>query len=179
MLWRSHVDKHVSDWSADGRLLLVTVDDPKTQRDIWAVPLAGGNPFPLVQGMGQETQPQFSSDGKWIAYTSQESGRPEIYVKGIPNGRAIRISAEGGRVPTWRADGKELLFSTDGGDVMAAAMRTNGTTVEAGVPTKLFSLADIQQAPRFMPDGNILVGEQQTKTVQLLNVSTAWRSRAP
>ena len=72
-------DKSPLAWSPDGRFLLYAVQDPKTQSDLWAVPLAGDRkPFPIAQTSFDEVQGQFSPDGRWVAYVSNESGRYEV-----------------------------------------------------------------------------------------------------
>ncbi len=90
--------KGPTDWSRDGRLLLFRSPDPKTGFDIWAVPLEGDRkPFPVVQTNFDERDGQFSPDGKWIAYQSNESGQYEIYVQPFPGpGGKTRISRNGG-----------------------------------------------------------------------------------
>jgi serine/threonine protein kinase len=80
--------------------------------DIFVLPLTGeGKPIPVAQTRFREEQPQFSPDGKWIAYTSDESGQPEVYVQPFPTtGSKWQISNSGGTQPMWRRDGKELFF---------------------------------------------------------------------
>jgi Tol biopolymer transport system component len=179
-VWKSALDKHVNDWSADGNYLLVTVDQPRTGRDVWVLPLNGKEkPWSLVRSEGLDWQAQFSPDGKWVAYASDETGPSEIFVRPFRGGPAIRVSTAGGRVPTWSADGRELLFSTPSGQVMLADIRVNGPMIEAGVPKTLFSNPRMWQAARLMFDGNILIGERVNESAELLNVTTAWRARAP
>ena len=73
------------DWSNDGRFLLYNVIDPKQGADIWVLPLVGGSkPFEVLRTDSNELLPQFSPDGKWMAYQSDKTGRFEIYVQSIP-----------------------------------------------------------------------------------------------
>jgi Tol biopolymer transport system component len=90
--------KQVTDWSRDGRFLLYRASDPKMDWDIWALPLDGEQkPIPVVQTKFEERDGQFSPDGKWIAYQSDETGRFEIYVQPFPGpGEKKRISINGG-----------------------------------------------------------------------------------
>jgi hypothetical protein len=80
----------------------------------------------------------FAPDGKWIAYTSTETGDMEVYVQPFPaTGQKWKISAHGGAQPRWRRDGKEMFYRTVDGKMMAVAVKTTGG-FEAGVPRMLF-----------------------------------------
>jgi Tol biopolymer transport system component len=111
-----------SDWSGDGNLLLFDQEDPKTKRDVWALPLSGGKPYPILQTAANEYAARFSPDGRWIAYTSDESGQEEVYVQSFPPARKRKISHQGGSYPEWRRDGKELFYVSADGQVMAASL---------------------------------------------------------
>jgi Tol biopolymer transport system component len=128
-----------SDSSSDGRYLTYYSTDLKTRRDIWALPLSGDRkPFPVVHGEFNETESQFSPDTKWIAYVSDESGTPQIYVQSFPmlTGK-WQVSTEGGFQPRWRRDGKELFYLSPTGKLMAVAVKS-GATFEAEAPRPLF-----------------------------------------
>ena len=86
------------DWSADGRVLLYNTRDPKRGADIWALPLVGDRkPFEVVATEFNESQAQFSPDGKFIAYQSNRTGRDEIYLRPFPGpGADVQVSTEGG-----------------------------------------------------------------------------------
>ena len=130
-----------TDWSSDGHVLLYRRLDPKTGTDIWALPLDGDRrPYPVVQTGFEERDAQFSPDGKWIAYQSNESGRFEIYVQPFPGpGRKTPVSADGGAQPRWQRDGRELFYITLDGQLQSVSMRfdSNGT-IQAGSPVRLF-----------------------------------------
>jgi serine/threonine protein kinase/Tol biopolymer transport system component len=130
------------DWSRDGRHVLFVVDDPKTARDLWALPLAGDRkPFPVVQSSFDEIGGQFSADGQWLAYTSNESGRYEIYIRTFPDsGGKWQISTGGGAQPRWRHDGRELFYVAPDGRLMTVSVRVaaSARTVETGTPIALF-----------------------------------------
>jgi eukaryotic-like serine/threonine-protein kinase len=135
--------KQPSDWSPDGRFLLYRVQDPKTRYDIWAVRLDGDQkPFPVVQTNFDERDGQFSPDGKWIAYESDESGRFEIYVQPFPGpGLKWPISTNGGAQVRWRHDGKELFYIALDDRLMAVPthLDSDRQTVRARVPVGLFT----------------------------------------
>ena len=184
LLWRSEYDKWTNSWSPDGKYILAQQFVASTKQDIWVVPVAAGEkPRPLVQSDGNDTAAAFSPDGKWVAYQSDQTGNDEVYVRGFPDGRAVRVSAASGRVPSFSPDSKEILFSTTGGDVMVAAIHSTnggiGGVADVGIPKKLFSKPNAELLPRFTSDGRILIGEQQSSATRLLTVTTAWRKDAP
>jgi dipeptidyl aminopeptidase/acylaminoacyl peptidase len=129
--------------SPDGRLLLYTHQDPATLNDLFVLPLdrAGSErtPRPFVQTPFDESQGVFSPDGRWVAYQSNEGGSLDVYVQPFPGpGGKQQISTAGGATPRWRTDGAELFFLSPEGTLMAAAIRREGSTLEAGVPQPLF-----------------------------------------
>jgi hypothetical protein len=130
------------DWSRDGRFLLYSQLDPKTQSDLWALPLNGdAKPFPVVQTAFDETQGQFSPDGHWLSYTSNESGRDDVYVRPFPDaGGKWQVSTGGGSQPRWRPDGKELFYIAPDAKLMAVpvSVAPQGRAVTVGTPVTLF-----------------------------------------
>ena len=127
-------------WTAN-RLVYWT-SDPKTGGDIWAVPLDGGRkPVPVLQTRADERTPQVSPDGRWLAYSSNETGRSEIYIRPFPEGPGrIQVSVNGGVYPRWRRDGRELYFMSLVvlGSVMASDISVSGASVQRAVPRTLF-----------------------------------------
>ena len=113
------------DWSQDGRFLLYSTQNPKTASDIWALPMMGERkPFAVLQSTFDEIQGQFSPDGRWLAYASNESGRYEIYVRTFPEaGGKWQVSAAGGMQPRWRRDGRELFYVAPDTRLMAVPLR--------------------------------------------------------
>lgn len=144
LLLHSAASKIPTDWSADGRYIAFEQGDPKgnTRTDIWMLPMFGDRkPFPFVETQFDERGAQFSPDGRWIAYTSDESGQDEIYVAPFPGpGSKWRISTAGGEEPKWRRDGKELFFLAGDKKLMAAQVKGNGSTFEIGVVRPLFQI---------------------------------------
>ena len=97
-------------------------------------------PVPYLQTPFSETHAQFSPDGQWMAYASNESGQPQIYVQTIPAGGAKRqVSTTGGDQPRWRRDGKELFYISADRKLMAAPVKTDAG-FEAGSPQPLFDM---------------------------------------
>jgi Tol biopolymer transport system component len=97
-----------------------------------------GDPEPFVATPFSDRDPAFSPDGRWVAYSSDESGISEVYVRPFPaSGGRWQVSDGGGRFPTWSADGRELFYRTDEG-VMVAAVETAGDTFRVGKARPLF-----------------------------------------
>jgi eukaryotic-like serine/threonine-protein kinase len=132
---------YASDWSRDGRFLVYSDHDPNTQQDLWYLPISGARanePRPFLKTPDNELSGQFSPDGRWLAYESDESGTSEVYIRSFPEADAKqRISVNGGRGPRWRADGSELFYLALDGMLMAASMKS-ATTLETGPPVALF-----------------------------------------
>ena len=132
-----------NDWSLDGRFLLYQSASQKTGTDLWALPMNGDRkPFPVVQSNFNEEQAQFSPDGKWVAYQSNETGRFEIYVQPFPGveGKSL-ISTNGGGQVRWRRDGKELFYVALDGRLMAIPVQPASSihAGDAGTPVPLFA----------------------------------------
>src|SRR5262249_41768225 len=132
-------DSYPLDWSADGRFLLIGVSDPKTRNDLWVLPLDGSrNPKPLLQTPFNEWEARISPDGRFVAYTSDESGRAEVYVRPFPSmAEKWQVSTHGGTKPLWRRDGKELLYLADDRKLMSVELK-KGSGFETSAPRALF-----------------------------------------
>jgi serine/threonine protein kinase len=147
LILTSSQPKLATDWSMDGRFVLYQSLDPKTRNDIWVLPLdtngKPGTPTPVIQTNFDERDGQFSPDGNWIAYESDESGRFEIYVKPFPGlgANSQLISTNGGAQPRWRRDGKELFYIAMDGQLMAVPIRLTADTetVRPEPPVALFT----------------------------------------
>jgi Tol biopolymer transport system component len=125
------------DWSLDGEHLAVLFSQPETRGNIATIPRSGAEQ-PLLATPADEVQAQFSPDGRWIAYCSDEAGRYEIYVRPFPSsGGRWQVSTAGGYEPRWRRDGKELFYLSADEKMMAVPLRA-GATFEAGPPVVLF-----------------------------------------
>ena len=137
----STLAKIPDDWSRDGRYLVYEVSDQKTGDDLWILPMNGNKtPFPFLVTEHNEANAQFSPDGQWIAFTSDESGQIEVYVQAFGNHTGKwRVSSNGGRMPRWRADGKELFYIIGDSQFMSVPIET-GDTFKIGNPVPLFRM---------------------------------------
>jgi dipeptidyl aminopeptidase/acylaminoacyl peptidase len=151
LLLKSNEDKSIQDWSRDGKFLLYSITAhgehsyrPPASHDLWVLPLNRGNPAgqepKLYLGTEfNESQGRFSPDGHLVAYTSNASGRDEIYVQPFPasvGGKTI-VSRGGGVAPRWRRDGKELFYISADSKMMSVEVST-GPVFRAGIPRALF-----------------------------------------
>ncbi|HET7217841.1 MAG TPA: protein kinase [Vicinamibacterales bacterium] len=123
-----------TDWSADGALLLVNAGP-----GIWTVPTNGEKARPLLSGPFDARDARFSPDGGWIAYVSNESGRPEVSVRSMASDvRRYVISPGGGDQPVWRRDGQELLYVGPDTRMRSVSVRAAaGGGLTFGAPTLL------------------------------------------
>ena len=127
------VQMHAWDWSRDGQHVLV-----RKQNELWYFNWSDRVLKPLIESKWTVRNAQFSPDGRWIAYSSNETGNMEVYVSPFPgmNGK-WQVSNRGGQEPRWRKDGKELFFLSPDGKIMAAPVAT-GAGFEAGSAIALF-----------------------------------------
>jgi len=135
-------------WSSDDKYLVYSVSSINIVRsaplrsNLWILPLTGSRqPAPLLQTPFGEFQPEISPDAKWIAYTSGETGRSEVYVRPFPSGPGKwQVSTDSGVFPRWRRDGKELFFlnSLNAGKMMAAQIHVTGSSIQPDAPRELF-----------------------------------------
>jgi eukaryotic-like serine/threonine-protein kinase len=131
-------DKAPNDWSQDGKYILYT-----RSTDLWFVTLPELKSNLFLKAVSAIRNGQFSSDGKWVAYASNETGKWEIYVTSFPNAQGKwEVSTGGGEQPRWRGDGKELFYLSSDRKMMAVPV-TTGAKFDPGTPMALF-----QAAPR-------------------------------
>jgi len=102
----------------------------------------------VVQTQFHEVQGQFSTDGRWIAYSSNSSSLDQVYVQAFPKpGGKFQVSTNGGIRPRWRRDGKELFYMTPDRRLMAVEVKATATTFEAGRPRELFQTRAVTTLP--------------------------------
>jgi Tol biopolymer transport system component len=119
VLLKSESAKYPTGWTAAGQLVFHTYRR-ETGSDIWMVSADGSRPTPIVQTTFDEVQGQLSEDSRWLAYTSLESGQPQVYIRSMSDmNRRWQVSADGGTDPRWRGDGLELFFISSTGWLMA------------------------------------------------------------
>jgi Tol biopolymer transport system component/predicted Ser/Thr protein kinase len=167
-------------WSFDGRFIVY-----EQAGDLWLLPTSkDGKPAPLIQTKFNESEGQFSPDGRWITYTSNESGSSEVYVQPFPaTGAKWQISASGGTEARWNPNGKELFYISTDRKLMSVTIRTNGANFEAEPPkilfqTRLFSATTLVNGHRYAvsPNGQrfLMITTSQEQTSMPITVVVNW-----
>jgi Tol biopolymer transport system component len=155
-------------WSPDGKSILFDKYSTETKQDLWVLPLQGDRqPVAFLKGPFNERQGRFSPDGGWVAYTSDESGKSEVFLQSFPaSAIKVQISAGGGSHPRWRGDGKELFYITSDNKLASVEIRPNGAG--AGLPKTLFELILLRTQYAVSADGQrfLFVNQDQGKSVQ-------------
>jgi Tol biopolymer transport system component len=166
------------DWSSDGKYLLYWEINPKTGYDIWALPMTGERkPIIVANTPFNETGGRFSPDGHWVAFQSNESGRFEVNVAPFPPTGAtpFQVSRDGGTMPHWNPNGKELFFIAPDSTLMAATITMADKSVESAPPVALFKT-------RIAAGGSGIIKHQYAVSRDgrfLINMSTEAADAAP
>ena len=128
-------------WAPDGKTLVFSQVGADRKTHLWSVSIPGGKPARLHEGEATEVHGEVSPDGRWLAYESNESGSVEVYVQPFPGpGSKTRISTEGGSVPRWAHNGKEIFFWLYNGQPQLFGVDVaGGAAFRAGVPQALFT----------------------------------------
>jgi Tol biopolymer transport system component len=171
VLLDSNTWKNTGSWMPDGKRVLFTNQDPTTDMDIMMLDADGGAaPEEIMRTPFVEQTPEASPDGTRLAYISNQSGRVEVYVRGLGGASGQwQVSTEGGTQPRWRADGRELLYVSSDGYVMSASFPPGA--IRPDVPVRLFQVPE-------RPEPQMTVFEDVTPDGQrvLLSVPTTSRS---
>ena len=174
-------------WSPDGRVLAFYERGANAMggRDMWTLSLDDdGEPEPFLRTPFNERSPSFSPDGRYLAYTSDESGDDEIYIQTFPGpGAKVTVSRSGGHEPVWSRDGSELFFR-NGRAVWAAAVTPGASShgLDVSEPTLLFDGPYISRAIQtggsqsydVAPDGRFLMVKRDLSSSGRLVVVLNW-----
>jgi Tol biopolymer transport system component len=163
--------------SPDGRTLIYRSTSSTTREDLWLLPLDGDRrPRPLLVERFNENEACFSPDGRWMVYQTTESGQTEIYAMPYPGpGRRSQISTEGGFVPQWRGDGREILYQTADQKLMAVAVEVVDGVLRVSAPRALFGLQDDAFYDASADGSRFLVSRPLVQTTQTpLRLVTNW-----
>ncbi len=166
--------KYAVSWSPDGKILAFVGERPEKGWDIWVMSMDGDRiPEPFLQTDFNEYGPMFSPNGLWIAYSSDESGRREVYVRPFPSAEGKRqVSTGGGDWPKWHPNGKELFY-LNGDKMIVVDVETEGE-LTLGDPRLLFEKSLANPYYDVTPDGQRFVmieeGESQPAPTQLILV---------
>jgi eukaryotic-like serine/threonine-protein kinase len=163
-------------FAPDGTLLFTEIG-PRTGRDLWTLS-PDGKPSPFRVTSANEYAAQFSPDARWIAYASDESGRPEIYVASFPGGEhRLPVSTGGGGRPMWSPDGKDLFFVT-GDALVSVGFQPDGTVT---APRRVTDRSNFLTNDRFQsfsvsPDGKriLMIQRDPGSAPRQLNVILNW-----
>jgi serine/threonine-protein kinase len=184
-----HTDsmKAAQSWSADGKIILFNANSPQSGIDLWAIESRPGAPPRLFAGgPGDQCCGRFSPDGAWIAYVSNESGRPEVFVRpSAGNAEPIRISSEGGGAPDWHTGSRFLHYLNPENRVMSVPITLTADTFKAGTPVPLFAinasvkpgvvLRATETSPYFSVGDRFLVSEQEADPrASIINLLVNW-----
>jgi Tol biopolymer transport system component len=176
-------------WSPDGRFIVYAQINPETGADLLAIPVEGDRkPFVVAQTPATEDQGQFSPDGHWLAYTSNESGQSEIYAIPFPpssSGGKWLVSGGGGVQPRWRRNGRELFYISPDSKMMSVEVNTR-PVFQSGTPHPLFQTEIVDTGIRtgpmswdLAPDGNrFLIITGNSSDTSSLTVALNWRATA-
>lgn len=182
ILLESAADKLPSSFSLDGKFLAYHAGNPKTLNDLWIIPVnlqevkGDRQPTLFLQTDFNETFGVFSPDGRWMAYSSNESGKSHVYVRPFPGpGGKYQVSTTGGSRVRWRRDGKELFYLADDNRLMAAEVRAVGGAFEVGQVRPLFAISPflVGGAYDVTADGqrflvNSVIGEEGSPPITLV-----------
>ena len=175
-----------SDWSDDGQFILVTRDRGAAGSDVWAFQLEGRRAFPVVETKFIEGNAQFSPNGRWIAYQSDESGHVEIWVQPFQGpGSKVPVSSGGGIQVRWRQDGREIFYLAPDNRILAVPIGLDSSgDLRIGAPVSLFA-PNLSGKPRQIgsrhyevsPDGQRFLIDTLKEVTIPVTVALNWKSK--
>jgi Tol biopolymer transport system component len=157
-------------WSPDGRFIIFLRRGVKTRHDLWVLPMVGERKeYLLLNSPFDDRDAQLSPNGRWLAYSTDETGSYEIYVQSFSAEGKLgadkkRVSTEGGRYPVWRRDSSELFFVATDSQLMSSSVKTGGTEFQFATPKPLFKTRMLASGTNYhelnvSPDGQrFLIG---------------------
>jgi serine/threonine-protein kinase len=176
LVYRGPAIEQPEDVSPDGKSLLIVSYNRAVGHRVLVVPLDHpSETHAFSTAPFNDASPRFSPDGKFVAYESDASGRPEIYVRPFAGGALpARISSDGGTKPRWRADGTELFFLAPGGRLMSVPMRGG---VAAGAPKMLFQANNLVDFESAANGSKFLAQIQERPLDPPVHLLVNWRAR--
>jgi Tol biopolymer transport system component len=174
------------DWSRDGRVLIYGEQSPETKSDLWVLPVgpdgaadAGAKPRPYLRTLFNEWGARFSPEPgpRWVAYSSDESGKNEVYARAFPEPRGkFQISVGGGRFPEWSPDGPEMYYVSPAGKLTVVDLKLGTDSVVPSTPRELFSLSGTGpiQPYSVAPDGKRFLVRASVGGSRPLEVVVNW-----
>jgi Tol biopolymer transport system component len=168
------------DWSPDGKRIVfqLSAGDSVPNDEIWIYSLADKKAARVWESPGNLSTPRWSPDGRWMAYVSDETGSPEVYVRAVAGGVATRVSSAGGEFPFWRADGRELYYRLPDGAIMAVSVQLSPSLAVSSPRVVLADppLSRMVRSFQLTPDGQRFVGFGREDPL-LFTLVTNWRAR--
>jgi Tol biopolymer transport system component len=174
-----------TDWSSTADALIYHSLSTATGFDLWRLPIrGGGKPAPVLRGAANEIQGALSPDGRWLAYSSDESGRFEVYVQTYPpSERKWIISTKGGSEPRWSREGRELYF-LDADRNLVAVLMAEGAALRTGAPHRLFEthtsgvVGPYRRHYDVLPNGKgfLVSSSLEPAPSPVITVTTSWLS---
>jgi Tol biopolymer transport system component len=166
-------------WSTDGDAIAFDSQTHRSGTDVSILPLGGsGKAYTLIGTPAQEESAAFSPDGKWVLYSSDESGRPEVYVARFPGGGGkLRVTTHGGTEGVWIRDGQRIIYQTPEEQLVAIAVTARGASLDFGAPRLLLAGRKVSGEWAVAPTGDrILVAVPTQEGAPKLIVVTNWRA---
>ena len=160
------------DWTRDGKYIAY-----QSAGDVWILPAdPPGEPYPLISGEFPEWAPSFSPDGKWIAFVSMESGKPELYVTSFPEvGRKWRLSNQGGSSARWNRAGTEIVFVTQNSSLYRVEISLSPSNMKIGEPELLFAESAAREGDATSDNQRFLLAiVEEAETISPLRLVRHW-----